>query len=70
MNELSENVSFDSEFALAFEIQPFKIPFFVFFKWQFFKVLSGGMGYVCHEDFQWKLVYKNVRKMFGYIAFM
>ena len=70
LNELSENVSFDSEFALAFEIQPFKFPFFVFFKWQFFKVFSGGMGYACHEDFQWKLVYKNVRKMFGYIAFM
>ena len=28
LNELSENVSFDSEFALAFEIQPFKGSFF------------------------------------------
>ena len=29
MNELSENVSFDSEFALAFEIQPFKVAGFL-----------------------------------------
>ena len=28
LNELSENVSFDSEFALAFEIQSFKAAFF------------------------------------------
>ena len=31
LNELTENVSFDSEFALAFEIQPFKVSFFSFF---------------------------------------
>ena len=31
LNELSENVSFDSEFALAFEMQPFKVAFFLFF---------------------------------------
>ena len=30
MNELSENVSFDSEFALAFEMQPFNVAFFLF----------------------------------------
>ena len=30
LNEFSENVSFDSEFAPAFEIQPFKVLFFVF----------------------------------------
>ena len=29
MNEISENVSFDSEFALAFEMQPFKVAFFL-----------------------------------------
>ena len=28
LNELSESVSFDSEFTLAFEIQPLKIDFF------------------------------------------
>ena len=44
LNELSENVSFDSEFALAFEIQPLKDAPFVFFKCEIFKVLSGGMG--------------------------
>ena len=31
LNEFSENVSFDSEFALAFEMQPFKVVSFVFF---------------------------------------
>ena len=31
LNEHSENVSFDSEFALAFEIQRFKVAFFVVF---------------------------------------
>ena len=31
LNELSENVSFDSEFALAFEIKLFKVAFFFFF---------------------------------------
>ena len=37
-NELCENASFDSEFALAFEIQQFKVAFFVvFFKCQFFQ---------------------------------
>ena len=41
LNELSENVSFDSEFILAFEIQPFKVSFFVFLKCQFFKVFPG-----------------------------
>ena len=30
-NGLSENVSFNSEFALAFEIKPFKVAFFLFF---------------------------------------
>ena len=28
LNELFENVSFDSEFILAFDIQPFKVAFF------------------------------------------
>ena len=37
LNELSENVSFDSEFALAFEIQPFKVAFFVFLNANFSK---------------------------------
>ena len=31
LNELSENISFDSEFALAFEIQSFTVVSFVFF---------------------------------------
>ena len=31
LNELYENVGFDSEFALAFEIKPFKVAFFVVF---------------------------------------
>ena len=31
LNEHSENVSFDSEFALAFEIQRFKVAFFIVF---------------------------------------
>ena len=30
LNELPGNVSFDSEFVLAFEIQPFRIAFLVF----------------------------------------
>ena len=44
LNELSQNVSFDSEFALAFEIQPFKVPFFAFFLngiFQSIPVLNG-----------------------------
>ena len=41
MNELCENASFDSEFALAFEIQQFKVAFFVFFKCQFFQGIRG-----------------------------
>ena len=44
LNEVSENVSFDSEFALAFEVQPFKVVLFVFFKCQSFKLFSDGMG--------------------------
>ena len=32
MNELSENASFDSEFAVVFEIQPFEVAIFVFLK--------------------------------------
>ena len=43
LNELSENVNFDSEFVVAFEIQPFKVTFFVSLKCQFFKVLPGSM---------------------------
>ena len=35
MSELSENVSFDSEFALAFEMQPFEVA--GFFKGNFSK---------------------------------
>ena len=31
-NQLSVNVSFDSEFVLVFEIQPFKVAFFAFLK--------------------------------------
>ena len=31
LNELSENVGFDSEFTLTFEIQPFRVAFFVYF---------------------------------------
>ena len=31
LNELYENVGFDSEFALAFEIKPFKVAFFCCF---------------------------------------
>ena len=43
LNELSEKVSFDFEFALALEIQPFKVevPLPVFLKYQFFKVFPG-----------------------------
>ena len=44
LNELSEKVSFDFEFALALEIQPFKVEvaFSVFLKYQFFKVFPGS----------------------------
>ena len=31
LNELSENVGFDSEFTLTFEIQPFRVAFFCLF---------------------------------------
>ena len=45
LNELSENVSFDSEFALGFEIQSqFKVSFFYFFLMPIFQsilVLNG-----------------------------
>ena len=40
MNELSENVSFDSKFVLAFEIHRLKVSGF-FLKCQFFKVFPG-----------------------------
>ena len=40
MNELSENVSFDSEFTLAFEIQPFKAAFW-FFLMPIFQSIPG-----------------------------
>ena len=30
LNELSVNVGFDSEFTLAFQMQPFKVAFFDF----------------------------------------
>ena len=56
MNELSENVSSDPEFALAFEIQPFKVASFVlFFKCQFFQVFLGGMGQVKKHCFSPKV---------------
>ena len=31
LNELSEKVSFDSDFDLVFEMQPFKVAFFLYF---------------------------------------
>ena len=31
IDEISENASFDSEFAIASDIQPCKSPFFVFY---------------------------------------
>ena len=37
LNELSENVSFDFEFTLAFEIKLFKAAFFFFFNVKFSK---------------------------------
>ena len=40
-NGPSDNVSFDSELALAFEIQAFKVAIFDFFKCQFFKVFRA-----------------------------
>ena len=42
LNELSRNVSFDSEFTLAFEIKPFKIAFFLFFFNVNFSKYSGA----------------------------
>ena len=45
LNALSENVSFDSELTLAFEIQPFKDALFVFFLYaNCVKVFPGWMG--------------------------
>ena len=44
LNELSENISFDSEFVLAFEIQPFKVAFFVFFLMLVFQSIPGLNG--------------------------
>ena len=43
-NELSRNISFDSEFTLAFEIQSFKIVFFVFFLMSIFQSIRGLKG--------------------------
>ena len=37
LNELFEDISFDSEFARAFETEPFKIAFFVFLNTNFSK---------------------------------
>ena len=37
MNDLSEKVNFDSEISLAFEMQPFKVAFFVSFNANFSK---------------------------------
>ena len=37
---------FDSEIVLVFQIKPFKVAFFVFFKYQLLKVLPGWMGWV------------------------
>ena len=53
LNELSEKVSFDFEFALALEIQPFKVEvaFSVFLKYQFFKVFPGWIGSVKAQIF-------------------
>ena len=44
LNELSRNVSFDSEFTLAFEIKPFKIAFFLFFLTSIFQSIPGLNG--------------------------
>ena len=41
LNEFSQNVRFDSEFFLAFEIQPIKVAFFLFVKCHFFKTIPG-----------------------------
>ena len=41
--ECSENASFDSEFALAFEIQRFKVAFF-FFLMPIFQSIPGRNG--------------------------
>ena len=44
LNELSENASFDSEFAVAFEIQPFKVATFVVFLMPIFQSIPGLNG--------------------------
>ena len=44
LNELSENASFDSEFAVDFEIQPFKIATFVVFLMPIFQSIPGLNG--------------------------
>ena len=44
LNELSENASFDSEFAVDFEIQPFKVATFVVFLMPIFQSIPGLNG--------------------------
>ena len=44
LNELSENASFDSEFAVAFEIQLFKVATFVVFLMPIFQSIPGLNG--------------------------
>ena len=51
LNKLSENVSFYSEFALAFEIQPFKVVFFVVFLNANFSKYSGAEWVNDFENF-------------------
>ena len=51
LNELSENVSFYSEFALAFEIQPFKVVLFVVFLNANFSKYSGAEWVNDFENF-------------------
>ena len=46
MYELSENVSFDSELALAFEIQSFKVACFFFFKCHCFQRIPALNGLI------------------------
>ena len=50
LNELSENASFDSELAGAFEIQPFKVAIFVFFLVSTFQSILGLNGLITCSD--------------------
>ena len=54
LNELSENVSFDSEFTLAFEIQLFKVAL-LFFLMPIFQSILGAewVKNIFFTDYLW-----------------